>query len=68
LKRLDTRYRTRYGISEIENLQEIRDIGLVKFLEKERMRWVSDNGVLCVHDKKYYPIPGEGSDSSAEKT
>jgi hypothetical protein len=56
LRRLDDRYRTRYGISEIENLAYIRDNGIEKFLEIEHGKWVSDKGILCVHDKKYYRI------------
>ena len=54
LKHLDKRYRTRYGISEIENLIFIRENGIKIFLEQERKKWVSEKGVLCVHDKKYY--------------
>lgn len=54
LKHLDLRYRTRYGMSEIENLEFIRDKGIEKFLEEERKKWISEKGVLCVHDKKYY--------------
>jgi len=57
LRHLDERYRTRYGMSEIENLEYIRDHRLEQFLEHERGRWVSDQGVLCVHDRRYYP-PG----------
>jgi hypothetical protein len=54
LKRLDRRYRARYGMSEVENLECIRDHGIERFLENERERWVSEEGVLCVHDKNYY--------------
>ena len=55
LKRLDTRYRTRYGMSEIENVRNIRDNGIDAFLREEYRRWVSGQGILCVHDKKFYP-------------
>jgi len=54
LKHLDKRYRTRYGMSEIENLEYIRDNGIRKFLTKEREKWVSEQGIFCVHDKKFY--------------
>ena len=54
LLHLDLRYRTRYGMSEIENLAFIRDQGIGKFLEKERAKYVSARGILCVHDGKYY--------------
>jgi hypothetical protein len=40
LKRMDTRYRNRYGMSEIINLEYIRDNGIKKFLENERERWI----------------------------
>ncbi len=54
LRHLDKRYRTRYGMSEIENLEYIRDHGIERFLENERARWVSERGVLCVHDRRWY--------------
>ncbi len=54
LKHLDKRYRTRYGMSEIENLEYVRDRGLRAFMKRETTRWVSDQGVFCVHDRQYY--------------
>jgi hypothetical protein len=54
LKHLDKRYRTKYEMSEIENLEFIRDNGIDEFVEKENARWVSDKGVYCVHKKEYF--------------
>ena len=54
LRHLDKRYRTRYGMSQIENLEFIRKNGIRKFVHAERQKWVSDKGILCVHDKKRY--------------
>ncbi len=54
LRHLDLRYRTRYGMSQIENLEYIRDKGIKKFVESERGRWISEEGIFCVHDKTYY--------------
>ena len=54
LVRLDKRYRAKYGMSEIENLEYIRDKGIKKFIEKESEKWISQKGILCVHDKKNY--------------
>ena len=54
IKKLDERYRTKYGMSMLENLYYIRDNGIEKFLENEEARWVSEKGVSCVHDKKIY--------------
>jgi len=41
-------------MSEIENLENIRDNGIDNFIENERNKWVTDNGIICVHDKKIY--------------
>ena len=54
IKTLDKRYREKYSMSPIENLEFIRDNGIEKFLEKEQNKYVSEAGILCVHDKKYY--------------
>jgi hypothetical protein len=54
LKSLDKRYRTKYGMSEIENLEFIRSKGINSFVKSERERWLSSKGLLCVHNKKYY--------------
>jgi len=39
LKSLDERYRTRYHMSMIENLEYIKEHGMEKFLEKEEKKW-----------------------------
>jgi hypothetical protein len=51
LKQLDKRYRTRYSMSMLENLERIREIGLPAFIEKERIRWTCPGcgATLCVH-------------------
>jgi hypothetical protein len=54
LKRLDKRYQEKYGMSEIENLENIRKKGIEAFMISEEKRWVSSNGTFCVHDKKRY--------------
>ncbi len=58
LKRLDKRYRTKYGMSEVENLVFIRDQGMDEFIRNERKRWESPQGLLCVHDGRYYAVTG----------
>ena len=54
IKRLDKRYRERYGMSVIENLKTIKEKGLTFLLESEKRKWVNFDGVLCVHDNKRY--------------
>lgn len=51
LKQLDKRYRTKYSMSMIENLENIKNIGLVAFVERERERWRCSKcgGTICVH-------------------
>jgi hypothetical protein len=41
-------------MSEIANLECIQKNGIRKFLGSEREKWVSDKGILCVHDRNYY--------------
>jgi hypothetical protein len=54
LAHLDKRYREKYGMSEIENLKNIHENGIDEFIKNERKKWLSEKGVLCIHDKKYY--------------
>ena len=51
LRQLDKRYRTKYAMSMIENLENIKRIGLVAFVEEENKRWrcLKCGGVICVH-------------------
>ncbi len=51
LKQLDKRYRTKYSMSMIENLESIKRIGLTSFVEIEKKRWRCSKcgGVICVH-------------------
>jgi len=54
LKHLDKRYRTKYDMSMIENLGNIRKYGIRKFVKNENVRWTCSQcgGTICVH-KKY---------------
>lgn len=51
LKHLDKRYRTKYGMSMIENLANIKKQGLKRFVKEEEKRWACPKcgGVICVH-------------------
>jgi hypothetical protein len=51
LKQLDKRYRTKYGMSMIENLENIRKTGISNFVRNEKGRWTCPEcgGILCVH-------------------
>lgn len=52
LRRLDNRYRAKYGVSAIENLQNIKTHGLAQFVEQERYKWtcVECGAQLCMHE------------------
>lgn len=51
LKQLDKRYRAKYHMSMIENLEMIRDSGVNIFLEDQQAKWTCKTcGLpLCVH-------------------
>ena len=51
LKQLDKRYRTKYGMSMIENLNSVKFNGLYSFVEAEVKRWTCSNcgAIICVH-------------------
>lgn len=51
LKQLDKRYRTKYGMSMIENLKMINESGIRYFIRNEREKWAcSECGeMICVH-------------------
>lgn len=51
LKQLDKRYRTKYKMSMLENLDYIKTSGLSDFIEKEAVRWrcLKCGGTICVH-------------------
>lgn len=51
LKNLDKRYRTKYGMSMLENLEAIKSLGIRKFAKDEKARWICKKcgNVLCVH-------------------
>ena len=51
LKKLDKRYRTKYGMSEIDNLEFIKKNGIRKFVKSERIKWSCPkcDGIINVH-------------------
>ena len=56
LDRLDQRYRSRYGMSMVENLREIKEKGMHWFIKsQEEKYWCPECGdVVSVHDAKCY--------------
>jgi hypothetical protein len=51
LRQLDKRYRTRYGMSMLENLEAIKTGGVRRFVASEKAKWkcAGCGSVLCVH-------------------
>ncbi len=51
LKQLDKRYRNKYNMSMLDNLEYIKENGLKEFVEKENSKWKCStcNGLICVH-------------------
>ena len=53
LRQLDHRYRTKYNMSMIENLEYIKERGIQAFVRNEKIRWTCQvcGGIICVHKK-----------------
>jgi hypothetical protein len=56
LKNLDKRYRSKYGMSMLENLARISEEGIRKFVKDEKERWRCNKcgKILCVHYSECY--------------
>ena len=54
LRQLDERYRKKYGMSMIENLEAIKEYGIRGFVKTERERWTCNacGGTINVHHGK----------------
>lgn len=52
LKALDKRYRTKYHLSMIDNLNAIKEQGIEHFLEKEKEKWTCPDcgSTICCHN------------------
>jgi Protein of unknown function (DUF3795) len=52
LRSIDQRYKTRYRMSLIENLEFIRENGIAEFLSREQEKWQCGlcSGVICCHN------------------
>lgn len=51
LKDLDKRYRTKYGMSMVDNLEFIKNNGIRMFIKEEKEKWTCKKcgGTICVH-------------------
>jgi hypothetical protein len=51
LRHLDKRYSTNYGMSMIENLNNIKRNGIRKFIKEEKIKWACREcgNIICVH-------------------
>lgn len=51
LKQLDERYRTKYGMSMIDNLKMINEFGIRYFIRDEKEKWICPEcgEMICVH-------------------
>ena len=56
LDRLDRRYRRRYNMSMVDNLRELEEKGMEKFLEIQEVKYECPqcDDVISVHDGKCY--------------
>ena len=51
LEHLDKRYRTKYNMSMLENLENIKKSGIRRFVRNEKEMWACSEcgGTICVH-------------------
>jgi hypothetical protein len=56
LTNLDKRYRIKYSMSMIDNLEFIDKNGIRKFIKNEDKKWIKGNKIFCVHNKKYFGL------------
>jgi len=65
LEKLDEVYRRRYKMSMIENLKNIRNNGMDKFLKQQEIKYQCQDcgGVLCVHNGICYSCKNPKKDS-----
>jgi hypothetical protein len=58
---IDTRYRTKYHMSMIENLNYLKEHGVESFLKNEKRRWTCPacGGTFCVHKHCCYSCGAE---------
>ncbi len=51
LRQLDKRYRSKYGMSMIENLKIIHETGIRQFIRNEKLKWTCPEcgEMICVH-------------------
>ena len=51
ITKLDVRYTKKYGVSVINNLEEIKKDGIEKFIKKEEQKWkcIKCGSLLCMH-------------------
>jgi hypothetical protein len=54
LNHLDNRYRAKYGMSMIDNLQNIMKFGMRRFIRDEKARWTCPEcgETICVHKQR----------------
>jgi hypothetical protein len=53
IKHIDKRYRTKYAMSMMDNLEYVKRHGIRKFVRKEKEQWTCANcgKTICVHKK-----------------
>ncbi len=51
LRHLDQRYRTKYGLSVLANLERIAAVGARRFVAEERVKWACTGcgATICMH-------------------
>jgi hypothetical protein len=56
MRQMDKRYRTKYHMSTIENLINMKKFGVSEYVKNEELRWTCPQcgGTICVHKGQCY--------------
>lgn len=51
MKQLDKRYRNSYNISLLDNLNQLKELGMGRYIVQENLKWrcLACGGTICVH-------------------
>ncbi len=54
LKQLDKRYRAKYGMSMVDNLKTIQEVGIRQYIRNQKEKWTCPEcgELICVHKPK----------------
>jgi hypothetical protein len=56
LKDIDKRYKTKYNMSMVDNLNIIDSDGINKFIKQQKSKYIKSKKIFCIHKKTYFDL------------